>query len=187
MKKSLGAKTIAFPAPVFIVGSYDEKGVPNAMVASWGGICCSDPPCMNISLREATYTYGNIMERKAFTISIPSEKHIKEADYFGIASGREEDKFSVTRLTPVRSELVDAPYVQEFPFVIECALIHSYKIGLHTIFIGQIKDVKADPEVIGKDGLVDIERIKPFSFNPSNHAYYGTGSYLAQAFSVGKP
>ncbi len=187
MKKSIGAKTIAFPIPVFIVGTYDKRGVANAMAVSWGGICCSEPPCMNISLREATYSYGNIMERKAFTISIPSQKFIKEADYFGIASGRKEDKFEASGLTPVKSELVDAPYVKQFPFVIECSVIHSYKIGLHTIFIGQIKDVKADEEVIGKDGLVDISLVKPFGFNPANRTYYATGQFLGQAFSVGKP
>ncbi len=187
MKKSLGARTIAFPAPVFVVGSYDKKGTANAMSVSWGGICCSEPPCMNISLREATYTYGNVMERKAFTISIPSESQVKEADYCGIASGRKEDKFKAAKLTPVKSDLVDAPYVKEFPFVIECALIHSYKIGLHTIFIGQIKDVKADTAFLTEEGMADIEKIKPFSFNPATRTYYKTGAFLAQAFSIGKP
>lgn len=186
MKKSIGANTIAFPTPVFIVGTYDKNGKANAMAVAWGGICCSKPPCLAIALREATYTYGNIMERKAFTISIPSEKYIKEADYFGIASGRGVDKFSATGLTPVKSELVDAPYVKEFPFIIECVLINTIKIGLHTQFIGEIKDIKADEEVLGKDGAADIEKIKPMIFDPAKYAYYGVGKYLAKAFSVGR-
>lgn len=186
MKKSLGAKTIVFPTPVFIIGTYDKSGKPNAMAVAWGGICCSDPACVSISLREATYTYGNIMEKKAFTISIPSEKHIKEADYFGIVSGRKEDKFSSAGLTPVKSELVDAPYVKEFPFVLECALLQSVKIGLHTLFVGQIKDVKADEEVLIRGELPDIDKIKPLIFNPANRTYYGVGKYLNDAFSVGK-
>ena len=103
MKRSLGAKTIVFPTPVFIVGTYDKNAKANAAAVAWGGICCSDPVCVSISLREATYTYGNILESKAFTVNIPSEKYIKEADYFGIASGRTEDKFSLTGLTPVKS------------------------------------------------------------------------------------
>ena len=185
MKRSIGAKTIVFPTPVFIIGSYDKAGKPNAMAVAWGGICCSEPPCVSISLREATYTYGNIMERKAFTVSIPSEKYIKEADYLGIVSGRKEDKFSSTGLTPVKSELVDAPYVKEFPFVLECSLLQSVKIGLHTIFVGQIKDVKADEDVMTKD-IVDIEKIKPMIFNPANRTYYGVGKNLGTAFSIGK-
>ncbi|MGZ4903138.1 MAG: flavin reductase family protein, partial [Halobacteriota archaeon] len=109
MKKSIGAQHTGFPAPVFVVGTYDLEGKPNVMTAAWGGICCSAPPCVAVSLREATYTYRNILERKAFTISIPSEKYVKEADYFGIASGKHVDKFSATGLTPAKSEIVDAP------------------------------------------------------------------------------
>jgi len=184
MKKSIGAKTIVFPTPVFIVGSYDRSGKPNAMAVAWGGICCSDPPCVGIALREATYTYGNIMARKAFTISIPHEKFIKEADRFGVVSGRTEDKFANTKLTPVKSDLVDAPYVKEFPFVLECAVTQTVKLGLHTLFIGEIKDVKADEAALDKNGAPDIEKIKPMIFNPANRTYYGVGKYLGNAFSA---
>lgn len=186
MKKSLGAKTIVFPTPVFIVGSYDKSGKPNAMAVAWGGISCSSPPCVSIALREATYTYGNIMERKAFTISIPSEKFIKEADYFGVVSGRTEDKFEATKLTPVKSGLVDAPYVKEFSLILECSVIQVVKLGLHTLFIGEIKDVKADEAVLGKNGEPDIEKIKPVIFDPAKRAYYSIGKYLGKAFSIGK-
>jgi len=86
MKKSLGAKTLVYPTPVFVVGTYDAQGKPNVMTASWGGICCSRPPCVAVSLRKATYTYGNIVQRKAFTISIPSEAHVQAADHFGLVS-----------------------------------------------------------------------------------------------------
>ena len=72
-----------------------------------------------------------------------------EADYVGIASGRDVDKFAVAGLTPVRSELVDAPYAEEFPVVLECRLLHIVEIGLHTQFIGEIVDVKADRAVLG--------------------------------------
>jgi len=102
MKISLGKKTLLYPAPVCVVGTYDQAGKPNVMTAAWAGICCSSPPCIAVSLRKATYTYGNIMERKAFTVSLPSEEYIHQADYFGMASGRDEDKFARTRLTPVR-------------------------------------------------------------------------------------
>ncbi|MCR4308809.1 MAG: flavin reductase, partial [Deltaproteobacteria bacterium] len=83
MKRSFGAKTLVFPIPVWVVGTYDRMGKPNVMTAAWGGICCSSPPCVAVSLRKATYTYGNIVERKAFTISVPSEAYAREADYIG--------------------------------------------------------------------------------------------------------
>ena len=185
MKKSIGPNTIIYPNPVLIVGSYDKNGNANAMTVAWGGIACSNPPCVSISLRKATYTYGNIVERKAFTISIPSEKHVKHADHFGIKSGRNEDKFSVTKLTPVKSEIVDAPYVKEFPLVLECKLIHMHEIGLHTQFIGEILDVKVEDDALGEGGRPDIEKIKPFFYDHSGFAYYGVGKLIGKAYTIG--
>ena len=186
MKKSLGAKTIAYPTPVFIVGTYDSAGKPNVMCASWAGICCSRPPCMAVSLREATYTYGNVVAQKAFTISLPSENHVKEADYFGMASGRDQDKFAKTGLTPVKSDLVNAPYIEEFALVIECKLLHTIHLGLHTQFVGEIMDVKVDDAVLGEDGLPDLEKVRPILFAPENRAYHGIGEYCGKAFSIGR-
>ena len=186
MKKSLGPKTMLYPTPVFIVGTYDSKGKPNVMTASWAGIACSVPPCVAVSLRKATYSYGCIVEQKAFTISLPSEDYVNEADYFGMVSGRDEDKFAATGLTPVKSGLVNAPYVEEFPFVIECTLIHTFELGLHTQFIGEIMDVKVDESLLGEDKLPAIEKIKPILFAPENRAYHGVGEYLGKAFSIGR-
>jgi len=186
MKKSLGTKSLLYPTPVLVVGTYDKAGKANAMTVAWGGIVCSQPPCVGVSLRKATYTYGNIIERKAFTVCISSEKHVKEVDYFGVASGKKEDKFAVTGLTAVRSSTVDAPYIEEFPFVLECELLHTIEIGFHTQFIGEIKDVKAEESIIDEKGLVDMERFRPLLYTPEIRKYYGVGKFLGHAFSMGK-
>jgi flavin reductase (DIM6/NTAB) family NADH-FMN oxidoreductase RutF len=186
MKKSFGAKTLVVPTPVWVVGTYDGEGRPNAMTAAWGGICCSQPPCVAVSLRRATYTYGNIVARKAFTINVPSETHVREADYIGMVSGKNVDKFAVAGLTPVRSSLVDAPYIVEFPLVVECRLLHAIEIGLHTQFVGEILDVKADDSVCDENGYVDIEKVRPILFEPEINTYHGVGKLLGRAFSVGK-
>jgi flavin reductase (DIM6/NTAB) family NADH-FMN oxidoreductase RutF len=186
MKKSLGPRTLAFPTPVWVVGTYDANGKANAMTAAWGSICCSKPPCIAVSLRKATYSYGNIVDRQAFTISVPSENHVREADYFGMASGRDVNKFAAARLTPAASTVVDAPYVAEFPLVLECKLLHTIEIGLHTQFIGEILDVKADESVLGGKGFPEIEKVKPIIFGPEIRSYHGIGKYLGQAFAIGK-
>lgn len=186
MKKSIGARTMIFPTPVLVVGSYDKAGKPNAMTVAWGGICCSQPPCVGISLRKATYSYGNIVERKAFTINVATEQYVKEADYFGIATGKKVDKFATTGLTPVKSDCVDAPYIREFPFILECKLIRTVEIGLHTQFIGEILDVKADEDILGRDGLPDIGKIKPLVYAAEIRNYYGFGKILGKSFSIGK-
>ncbi len=186
MKKSLGPKTLLYPTPVWVVGTYDKTGKPNVMTIAWGGICCSKPPCVAISLRKATYTYGNIIDRKAFTINIPSEAHIKEADYFGLVSGKNEDKFAATGLTPVKSELVDAPFVKEFSLILECKLIHTLEIGLHTQFVGEIIDVEADESVLNESGQPDIDKIRPLIFTPEPRGYHKVGGYVGEPFSIGK-
>ncbi len=186
MKKSLGPRTLLYPAPVWIVGTYDKEGKPNVMTIAWGGICCSKPPCIAISIRKATYSYANIEERKAFTLNIPSEVYAREADYFGSVSGRNEDKFAAAGLTPVKSEVVDAPYVKEFPLILECKVIHILEIGLHTQFIGEIVDVKADESVLGEKGLPDIGKVRPIVFSPEVRRYYKVGDFLGEAFSIGK-
>ncbi|MBF0119321.1 MAG: flavin reductase family protein [Desulfobacterales bacterium] len=186
MKKSLGAKTILYPTPVLIVGTYDKEGKPNVMTAAWGGICCSEPPCVTISLRKATYSYSNIQEQKAYTINIPSENYVKESDYFGMVSGKTNDKFKASGLNAVKSSLVNAPYIKEFPMILECKLLHSFEIGLHTQFIGEIIDVKVNEELIDENGHADIEKIKPIIFSPGIRKYYGLGGFLGNAFSIGK-
>jgi flavin reductase (DIM6/NTAB) family NADH-FMN oxidoreductase RutF len=186
MKISIGAKPLAYPTPVFVIGTYNENGAANAMTAAWAGICCSSPPCIGVSLRKATFTYGNIMGRQAFTVNIPSEDYIKEADYFGIVSGKDVDKFSSTGLTPIRSDIVNAPYIKEFPLVLECRLLKTVEIGLHTQFIGEIADVKAEEGVMGANGIPEIEKVKPAIFAPEKRNYYGAGRFLGKAFSIGR-
>jgi flavin reductase (DIM6/NTAB) family NADH-FMN oxidoreductase RutF len=186
MKKSIGAETIIYPTPVLVVGTYDVEGKPNVMTAAWGGICCSSPPCVAIALRKATYTYGNILQQGAFTINIPSEKHARYADYFGIVSGKKSDKFDVSGLTPIKSTLVNAPYIAEFPFALECKLIDKIEIGLHTQFIGEILDIKAEEGVLDEKGMLDIEKVRPMFFAPGANAYYRMGGFLGAAFSIGQ-
>jgi flavin reductase (DIM6/NTAB) family NADH-FMN oxidoreductase RutF len=186
MKKSIGAKTLVYPTPVFVVGTYDKDGKPNVMTAAWGGICCSKPPCVAVSLRKPRYSYENIVARKAFTVNITPEQYVKEADYFGIVSGRNKDKFAASGLTSVRSDLVDAPYIKEFPFALECSLLQTVEIGIHTQFIGEIVDIKADEAMLDANGIPDMDKVKPILFAPEIQAYYGVGDFLGKAFSIGK-
>ena len=186
MKQSLGAKTLLYPTPVLVVGSYHADGRPNVMTAAWGGIACSKPPCICVSLRAATATHGNIVARKAFTISLPSREQAAAADYFGLVSGRKLDKFAATGLTPVPAQFVDAPYVAEFPLVVECAVVQVHELGLHTQFIGEVKDVKIDEACLDAQGHVDVRRLDPLAFAPEASAYFALGSLIGPAYSLGK-
>lgn len=184
MRKSLGPKTLIYPTPVWIVGTYDRDGRPNLMTAAWGGVCCSQPPCVAVSLQKKRYTYDAIVRREAFTVSVPSADHVREADFFGIVSGRDVDKFTASGLTPIRSDLVDAPYPAEFPLVLECKLLKTIVIGLHTQFIGEILDVKADEAILDGDNP-DIEKLRPIIYSPGSRRYHAVGKFLGKGYTIG--
>jgi flavin reductase (DIM6/NTAB) family NADH-FMN oxidoreductase RutF len=186
MKKSVGARALVYPTPVFVVGTYDKQGKPNVMTAAWGGICCSDPPCVSVAIRKPRQTYENLLAHRAFTVSIPSRDYIREVDYFGTVSGKKTDKFGTTKLTPLKSDLVYAPFVKEFPFALECRVLHNLDIGVHTLFVGEILDIKAEDSVLGENGLPHPQKVRSFLYAPEYGTYYAVGELLGKAFSLGK-
>jgi flavin reductase (DIM6/NTAB) family NADH-FMN oxidoreductase RutF len=186
VKQSLGPRALLYPTPVVVVGSYDPAGRPNAMTAAWAGVSCSRPPCVSVSIRPSRHTYAGIRQRQAFTLGIASTEHVRQVDYLGLASGADEDKFAATGLTPVRADTVDAPYVSEFPIALECRLLHALELGVHTLFVGEVLDCKADETVLGGEGLPDIEKLRPLLYAPGHGTYYEVGPALARAFTVGK-
>jgi flavin reductase (DIM6/NTAB) family NADH-FMN oxidoreductase RutF len=129
-------------------------------------------------------THGNITRRQAFTVSVPSRDRVREADFAGVVSGRDVDKFRVMGLTAIRSEVVDAPYPDEMPFVLECRVRHTVEIGLHTQFVGEILDVKAEEGILLPDGLPDPEKVAPFCYATGNRTYYAIGESLGRAFTT---
>ncbi|MFO7696385.1 MAG: flavin reductase family protein [Anaerolineae bacterium] len=185
-KRSLGPRTLLYPAPVLLVGTYDAEGRPNIMTAAWGGICCSRPPCIYVSLRAATLTHSLIVAGGCYTVSIPSAGLIQQADHAGIASGRDENKFEALGLTDVQASHVQAPYVDECPVVLECRLVTTLELGSHTQFVGEVIDVRVDEQVLGEDGAPLIERIQPVLFDTGGRKYYGVGELLGDAFSIGR-
>ena len=188
IKRSLGVKPLLYPEPVLLVGTYDDHGKANLMTAAWGGICNSNPTSLMVALRPATYSHDHVIERKAFTVGIATERLVREADFLGMASGRDRDKFADAGLTPVRAEKVDAPYAAECPVVLECSLVLHQSLGLHTIMIGAIQDVKVDEDCLDADGKVpDMGKIAPLIFDSGAGSYFGVGAFIAKAFDKNNP
>ncbi|MDR3305040.1 MAG: flavin reductase family protein [Clostridiales Family XIII bacterium] len=185
MKKDIGPSELVFPTPVFIAGTYDANDVPNAVTLAWGGVACSSPAAVSIAVRPSRYSYENLMLRKAFTINLPPAKYAKEADYFGIASGKNGNKFAATGLTPVRSEFVDAPYIEEFPYNMECEVTHTLDLGSHTLFIGAVKNVKVGEELLGENGNLLWERAGFLTYDGADRTYRLPGEITEKAFRAG--
>ncbi|MCK4349847.1 MAG: flavin reductase family protein [Candidatus Krumholzibacteria bacterium] len=179
-KKSFGTGTIIPLAPVWVIGSYDVDGKPNMMTASWGGICCSDPASVTVSIRESRYSYINIMTSRAFTVNIPSKEFAAETAFFGTVSGRDVDKLAATGLTAVKGDHVNAPYLAEFPLVVECKVSTMVPVGSHTMFIGEIVDIKADESILDENGMPDPLKLKTFLFCPGSNGFYATSELIGR-------
>lgn len=183
---SLGPQAFLSPVPVMLVGTYDSEGRPNIMASAWGGLCSSQPPCLAVSVRRSAWTHRALKERQAFTVSLPARAQAGMADFIGLVSGRDEDKFAALGLTAAAGEHVDAPYVAECPVVLELLLRHALELGSHTQFVGEIMDVKVRKDCLTPDGLPDPARVGALHYAPLLNEYYGTGDFVARAFAVGK-
>ncbi|OPY37783.1 MAG: Flavin reductase like domain protein [Methanoregula sp. PtaU1.Bin051] len=186
MKRSIGAKPVAYPLPVFVIGTYNPDGVPDAMVAAWCGICASEPPCIAVTINPNHQTFRNIRNTNAFTVSIPSSAYLAETDYCGMVSGKDHAKFPVTGLSAVRAEHVNAPYIGEFPVVLECRVFAWHEIGSARQVIGEILDTKIDEAVFGTDGKPDLQKIGTFAFDVMRMEYYSLGNTIGRAWDSGK-
>ncbi len=185
-KKSLGASVQTFPMPVYIVGTYDKKGVPNAMTVSGCGICCATPPSVMISIGENRYTYKNIKDTGVFTVGFPRVEQVKAADYLGIISGSKGNKFDNVNLTPVKSENINAPVIEEFPMTLECKFQSETKMGDHYMIIAEITNVLADENCLTSKGAPDIKKMNPLAFSPAEYDYYAVGEHVGDAFRSGR-
>lgn len=182
MRKNFGAKAIIYPMPVFIIASYDEKGVPDAMNAAWGGI--SEYNEISMCLSSGHKTVRNILERKAFTVSMATQATVVPCDYVGLVSANDvPNKLEKAGFHTTKSENVDAPMIDELPMCVECKL-KSYDENT-CIMVGEIINVNADESVL-TDGNIDPMKLRPITYDGMAHAYYVLGEKVGNAFSDGK-
>ncbi|MGN1011273.1 MAG: flavin reductase family protein [Clostridia bacterium] len=181
MRKNFGAKPILYPQPVFIIGSYDEKGVADAMNAAWGGI--SEANEISMCLSPGHKTVKNVLERKAFTVSMATVDTLVPCDYVGMVSGNHvTDKMEKAGFHTVKSDFVDAPIIEELPMAVECKLI-SYDPETCRM-VGEIVNVCADESIL-TDGKIDPMKLRPITYDGMNRAYYALGEKVGNAFKDG--
>lgn len=179
--KDLGAKTMLFPMPVLILGTYDKDGNADAMNAAWGGIADDNQVWVCMSKHKTT---ENLALTKEATIAFGTVETVKACDYVGIVSANKEpDKIKKAGWTAVKSANVNAPRFEELPLTLECRLL---KVVDDEKYLFQIVNVVADEKVLNADGNVDILKLNPITFDCAGHGYYALGEKVGNAFSDGK-
>ena len=185
MKKDLGVKPYTFPMPVLMIATYGDDGVVDVMNMAWGGVCAMNMVALNID--EDHKTSENIKKRGAFTLSIADIPHMEAADFFGIATGNKmADKFERTGYHAVKSDVVNAPVIDEFPYVMECELAEVINTENMYAIVGKIVDTKAEESILDEKDKVEAEKLQALIFDQFKHGYYVSGDQVGKAWNAGK-
>ncbi len=183
MKKEIKTTEAIFPMPVLMVSTFNEDGSVDVMNAAWGTML--DRSRVDLNLTETHKTVENIKERKGFVVHIADAKHVKQADYFGVVSGNtQKDKFAKSGMSFTKSELVDAPIIDEFPIAFECEFIEYQSDDTGLGVIGKVLRTSVEESNM-KDGKVDIDSIEAIAFDPYTHGYYKVNGRVGEAFKDG--
>ena len=174
-----GRKSVIAPEGVFIIGTYDEDGVPNAMNAAWG----MQSDMGEITLMLARHkTTENFEKTGAFTVAFGTADTVTISDYFGVETGKKVNKIEKAGCHTHKSARVNAPIIEEYPLTLECR-VKSWDARTGYL-IGEIVSSQAD-EAILTDGQVDLGKLRPIIFDPSFNVYRVVGETVGKAFSDG--
>lgn len=188
MMKNLGpnAFSYGYPAPVLMVGTYNDDGTVNVM--NLHECTRTNAGDLAVCVGPRSKTYENIKKRRAFTVALVNQNLIKEVDYFGMVTGyKVPDKFEKTGLTAVKSKYVNAPVVEGSSLVIECSLIEVevLKANNFTMVLAKIVNVAADESVLDKNGVIDAKKTGMLFFDSFSNSYFSLGEKVGNAWSEG--
>jgi flavin reductase (DIM6/NTAB) family NADH-FMN oxidoreductase RutF len=171
--------TMIYPLPAALVSCGKSPEEFNIITISWLGTLCSSPPMCYISVRRERKSYEIIMQNKEFVINLTNEDLAYAADWCGVRSGRDYDKFKKMKLTPVMAEKVNAPMIKEAPLCIECRVKEVVTLGTHDMFISEVLNIQADKQYIdpGTDSF-DMAKAKLIAY--SHGHYYKLGEEIGK-------
>ena len=173
----------ALPAVMVSLGDMEA---PNIITIAWTGIVCSKPPMTYISVRPERHSYKLLKEKMAFVINLTPEQLIQECDFCGTYTGAKMDKFQRLGLTALPSATVDAPMIKECPVSLSCKVRDIIPLGSHDMFLAEIVGVSVSPDLLSKEGRLNMELAHLPVF--MHGAYYGVGKKIAKiGCSTDKP
>ncbi len=194
-KRALAPGNMLYPLPVALVscqypGEDDPEcevpalcGKPNILTIAWAGTVCTNPPMLSVSVRPERYSYHMIRASGEFVLNLPPASLARAADFCGVRSGREVDKFKELRLTPLPSREVSPPGIAECPVSIECRVRECLPLGSHHLFIADVAAVTVDGELFDGGDALRLERARLLCY--SHGAYFALGERLGTfGFSV---
>jgi len=178
--------TMIYPLPALLVTVGQAPREWNMLTIAWAGTICTNPAMCYISVRPERYSYPLLMKRMEFTINLTTEGMARAADWAGVRSGKDFNKWEATGLTPMPGEKVSSPTIAESPLSIECRVKSVMRLGSHDMIIADVINIRADSDYIDPDtGKFHLEKSKPLVY--LHGGYYGLGDFIGGfGFSVKK-
>ena len=193
-KKRLKPSAMLAPVPVVMVSCCDitktlnEQEQPakdsrdtvsrqNLITIAWAGTVCSDPPMVSIAIRRERYSYELIRTAGEFVVNTVSRSLTEAADFCGVRSGRDVDKFAACGLTAVPAAgMKKTMAVAESPLTLSCRLKDIVSLGSHDLFIGEIVAVEAHQTLFDSQDRLCLEKADLVAF--AHGQYYSLGAIL---------
>jgi len=179
----IGPVNALYPMPTTLVGATVNTKPNFLAVAHVGILNHGTPQYLSIGLHKSHYTNAGIHENKTFSICLPSEDLIAEADYCGIMTGKKTDKAAIFDI--FYGELKTAPMIRQCPVNMELKLHDVLDYSTHDIFIGELEETYADEGVL-TDGDIDVAKLRPLLFDMAGKKYWSLGQPLGSCWNAGK-
>jgi flavin reductase (DIM6/NTAB) family NADH-FMN oxidoreductase RutF len=156
--------TMLYPAPAAMV-SCKYGDIDNIITVSWAGTICTNPPMLSISIRPSRYSYELIKNSGEFVVNLPGKDLAKSADFCGVRSGRDVDKFSYLKLTREKASIVDVPMIMEATLSIECKVKNIIELGSHHMFIADVVALNVNEALIDSDNALNLDKAELICYN----------------------
>ena len=174
-----------YPIPAVMVSCGKEGEKPNIITVAWAGNVCSSPAMLSISVRKERHSYAIIKETGEFVVNLVDRKLVRAADWCGVRSGRDYDKFVEMKLTPLASQKIAAPGIAESPVNIECRVKEVLELGSHDMFVAEVLCVTVEDKFMDEKGRFDLGAAELVAY--SHGEYFALGEKLGKfGYSVAK-
>lgn len=163
--------------PMCVLSSSNtEKPKPNLITLGGWTITCLRPMMFGVAIAHSRYSYEIMKNGDSFVLNVPYSHQADIVDYCGVVSGRDHDKYSDCKLTPLKSLKVSSPGILEFALNFECSIMKEDVLGSHSFFIGTLEAVQCDDSILNEKGLISESKFSPVT--AFRNKYWTLGDHL---------
>ena len=168
-----------YPIPAVMVSCQKEGEKPNIITVAWAGNVCSSPAMLSISVRKERFSYDAIKSSGEFVVNLVSRDLTRAADWCGVRSGRDYDKFSEMKLTEQESQMVSVPGIAESPVNIECRVKQVLELGSHDMFVAEVLCVTVDDRYMDDKGRFDLGKADLVAYISKHNSLISSSLFLS--------